>query len=55
MSNYQIDFLSWDQMGQYDIPAMMNKVLEVSGQEKIYYIGHSMGTTGYFLASAGFT
>jgi len=34
-------------MGQYDIPAMMTKVLEVTGQEKIFYIGHSMGTTGY--------
>ena len=33
-------------MGKYDIPAMIDKVRQVSGQEKIYYIGHSMGTTG---------
>ena len=33
-------------MGKFDIPAMIDKVLEVSGEEKIFYIGHSMGTTG---------
>lgn len=33
-------------MGEFDIPAMIDKVLEVSGEEKIFYIGHSMGTTG---------
>ena len=53
---YGKSFFSWDQMGQYDIPAMMTKVLEVTGQEKIFYIGHSMGTTGYlftiFIVSA---
>ena len=26
-------------MGNYDIPAMINKVLQVTGQEKLYYIG----------------
>jgi pimeloyl-ACP methyl ester carboxylesterase len=34
-------------MGAYDIPAMIEKVLQVSGNEKLFYIGHSMGTTGY--------
>ena len=33
-------------MGKFDITAMIDKVLEVSGEEKIFYIGHSMGTTG---------
>ena len=37
---------SWDEMGKYDIPAMIEKVRQVSGEDKIYYIGHSMGTTG---------
>ena len=32
-------------MGKFDITAMIDKVLEVSGEEKIFYIGHSMGTT----------
>jgi hypothetical protein len=26
-------------MGNYDIPAMINKVLEVTGHEKLFYIG----------------
>ena len=38
---------SWDEMGKYDIPAMIDKILEKTGQEKIFYIGHSMGTTGF--------
>ena len=42
---------SWDEMGTFDLPAMIGKVLEVTGQEKIFYIGHSMGTTGYLVSS----
>ena len=38
---------SWDEMAKYDLPAMLNFVLEHTGKEKIYYIGHSMGTTTY--------
>ena len=38
-------------MGEYDLPAMINKVLETTSQEQLVYIGHSMGTTG-FLAMA---
>ena len=40
---------SWDEMGKYDIPAMIDKVVSVSGQEKMFYIGHSMGTTGFMV------
>ena len=28
-------------MGNYDIPAMINKVLQVTGQEQLYYVGES--------------
>jgi len=38
---------SWDEMGRYDIPAMIDKIIEKTGEEKIFYIGHSMGTTGF--------
>lgn len=31
-------------MAQYDIPAMLEHALEVSGQDKLSYIGHSQGT-----------
>ena len=38
-------------MGAYDLPAMINKTLETTGQEKLFYIGHSMGTTGFMVMS----
>ena len=34
-------------MAKYDLPTMLNYTLEFTGKEKIYYIGHSMGTTTY--------
>ena len=38
-------------MGKYDLPAMLNKTLDTTGQEKLFYIGHSMGTTGFMVMS----
>lgn len=35
---------SFQEMAQYDIPAMLNHALEVSGQHQLFYIGHSQGT-----------
>ena len=40
----------WDQCGEYDIPAMIDYVRNVTGQDKIQYIGFSMGTTGFMAA-----
>lgn len=33
----------WDEMGMYDIPAELNYILNVTGQKKLTYVGHSMG------------
>jgi len=41
---------SWQEMGLYDIPADIAYVVEKTGQEKIYYIGHSMGGTMFAIA-----
>jgi len=38
---------SWDEMARYDIPATVDKILEVTGKENLFYIGHSMGTTTF--------
>merc|ERR1719228_169864 len=38
---------SWDEMAKYDLPEQLNYVMETTGKEKIYYIGHSMGTTTF--------
>ena len=42
---------SWDEMGKYDLPAMINKTLETTGQDKLFYAGHSMGTTAFMVMS----
>jgi pimeloyl-ACP methyl ester carboxylesterase len=35
---------SWDQMAAYDLPAMVDYILEQTGESKMFYIGHSQGT-----------
>ena len=39
-------------MGVYDLPAVFDYVLEVTGQPDLYYAGHSMGTTMFFICMA---
>ncbi|CAG5117927.1 unnamed protein product, partial [Candidula unifasciata] len=41
---------SFDEMGAYDVPAMVNFVVATSGVEQVYYVGHSQGTTIGFIA-----
>ena len=46
----------WDftieDMGIYDLPAEIDKVLQVTGKEKLTYIGYSAGTMQMFLGLA---
>ena len=37
-------------MGKYDIPAVLNYILAKTGRDKLIYIGHSMGTTMFWVA-----
>ncbi|CAB3251570.1 unnamed protein product [Arctia plantaginis] len=39
---------SWDEHGNYDIPAMIDYALAHTGKDRLHYIGHSMGTTSFF-------
>lgn len=41
---------SWQEMGQYDVPAMLNYIKKNTGVEKLIYIGHSQGTSMAFVA-----
>lgn len=41
---------SWDQMGKYDLPAAFDKVRNVTYADKLTYIGHSMGTTMFWVS-----
>ena len=45
--NHKFWDFTWDEMAKYDIPSMVEKVLEVTGEEEIFYAGHSMGTTAF--------
>ncbi|XP_066477506.1 lipase member M-like [Tiliqua scincoides] len=48
----QVEFwnFSFHEMGIYDLPAMINFILQKTGQEKIYYGGHAQGSTIAFVA-----
>jgi lysosomal acid lipase/cholesteryl ester hydrolase len=37
-------------MGKYDIPAVISYILAKTGRDKLIYIGHSMGTTMFWVA-----
>ncbi|XP_040218029.1 putative lysosomal acid lipase/cholesteryl ester hydrolase [Rana temporaria] len=41
---------SFDEMAKKDIPPVIDFILKTTGQEQIYYIGHSQGTTIAFIA-----
>lgn len=36
-------------MGYYDLPASIDYILNVTGRTQLSYIGHSMGTTMFFV------
>lgn len=40
---------SWHEVGQVDLPAMINYALEKTGKTKLHYVGHSQGTTAFFV------
>jgi len=45
---------SWHQMGEFDIPAVIDYILEETGEPKLSYVGHSMGTTMFFVMTSLF-
>lgn len=40
---------SYNEVGSYDIPAYIDYVLNYTQSKKLYYIGHSMGTTSSYV------
>ncbi|XP_044155603.1 lysosomal acid lipase/cholesteryl ester hydrolase-like [Bufo gargarizans] len=41
---------SYDEMAKKDLPAVIDFILQKTGQTQLYYIGHSQGTTMGFIA-----
>lgn len=44
-----MDVFRLHEPGVYDLPAFMDKVLNTTGASKLHYIGHSMGTTIFYI------
>ena len=40
----------WDQKGKFDLPASLAYVLNATNQEKLVYVGHSLGCATLFIA-----
>lgn len=40
---------SWNEIGIYDLPACIDYILETTNQKQLNYIGHSQGTTAFFV------
>uniref|UniRef100_A0ABD2W8F1 AB hydrolase-1 domain-containing protein n=1 Tax=Trichogramma kaykai TaxID=54128 RepID=A0ABD2W8F1_9HYME len=43
---------SWHEIGVYDIPAMIDYILEKTQQTSLHYIGYSQGTSTFFVMSS---
>ena len=42
---------SFDEMGMYDVPANIEFIKAHTGVEKLTYVGHSQGTTQFWIAN----
>ncbi|XP_049768597.1 lipase 3-like [Schistocerca cancellata] len=43
---------SWHEIGYYDLPAMIDYILEQTGHSDLFYIGHSQGTTVFYVMAS---
>lgn len=40
---------SWHEIGHYDLASMIDYILKINQQKSIHYVGHSQGTTSFFV------
>ncbi|KAL8187088.1 UNVERIFIED_CONTAM: hypothetical protein K2H54_032791 [Gekko kuhli] len=52
LSIHQEEFwaFSFDEMAKYDLPAVLNFILQTTGQQQLFYIGYSQGAAIGFIA-----
>ncbi|XP_044254103.1 lipase 1-like [Tribolium madens] len=43
---------SWHEIGYYDLAAAIDYILGVNGDDSLYYIGHSQGTTSFMVLAS---
>ena len=44
-------FFRWEELGQYDLPNSIDYILRVTGQEKVSYVGYSLGCAIFYVAA----
>ncbi|CAL7942702.1 unnamed protein product [Xylocopa violacea] len=52
VSDHDYWLFSWHEMGVYDIPAMIDHILDQTRQEKIFLVSHSQGSTAFFVMAS---
>ncbi|KAA0201717.1 hypothetical protein HAZT_HAZT008874 [Hyalella azteca] len=54
LSRSNVDFWKFtvDDLARYDLPAMIQHVLTTTASDDLFYIGHSLGTMSFFMASS---
>lgn len=45
-------YFSYHELGIYDLPAMIDYILCATRYEKIFYVGHSEGTTQFWVTAS---
>eukprot|EP01022_Parablepharisma_sp_SALTPOND_P011369 TRINITY_DN1473_c1_g1_i2.p2 TRINITY_DN1473_c1_g1~~TRINITY_DN1473_c1_g1_i2.p2 ORF type:complete len:442 (-),score=28.45 TRINITY_DN1473_c1_g1_i2:2975-4174(-) len=43
---------SFDEMGEYDFPSMVEHILDITDYEQVTYVGHSQGTAQFFVRAS---
>ncbi|XP_026333012.1 lipase 3-like [Hyposmocoma kahamanoa] len=43
---------SWEEIGLYDVSAYVDYILDITGQEKLHYVGHSQGGTAFLVLNS---
>lgn len=43
---------SWDEIGNIDVPTMIDHALATTGRTGLHYIGHSQGTTAFWVMTS---
>lgn len=43
---------SFNEMGIYDLPSSIDYILNNTGKEQLFYIGHSQGTTSFYIMAS---
>jgi len=42
---------TFEEMGKYDVPANLDYILDFTGVDKVFYVGHSQGTMQFWIAN----